>query len=371
MRKLRVALVAPTLDILGGQAVQADRLLNAWQGDPDVDCRLVPVNPVPPGPLRHFRRVKYLRTVVTEATYLPALATALGEVDVAHVFSASYSSFLLAPLPAIMIARAMRCPVILNYRSGEAPDHLARSRVARRAVAAVDLNVVPSRFLVDVFAGFGIPATIVPNLVDLGRFRFRARQPVQPRILSTRNFEGHYNVACTLRAFRLVQDRHPAATLTLVGGGSEEPALRELARTLDLRGVSFVGRVHPNEIAAYYAAHDIYLQSPVVDNMPTSILEAFASGLPVVSTDAGGIRAILTHDEHGLLAASGDHAGLARHVLDLLGSPPLVDRLTQAAYATCQAYTWSSIREQWLQAYRSVLRGPVTTRASARAHDPA
>jgi L-malate glycosyltransferase len=205
MRKLRVALVAPSLDILGGQAVQADRLLRAWRDDPEVDCQLLPVNPVPPGPFRHGRRIKYVRTVVTEATYLPSLVSRLSRVDVAHVFSASYTSFLLAPLPAIVTARALGCPVILNYRSGEAPDHLARSRVARIALAKVDLNVVPSRFLVDVFGTFGIGATVIPNLVDFSRFRYRPRTPLQPRILSTRNLESLYNVACTVRAFRLVQ----------------------------------------------------------------------------------------------------------------------------------------------------------------------
>ena len=371
MRKLRVALVAPSLDILGGQAVQADRLLRAWQGDDEVDCRLLPVNPVPPGPFRHGRRIKYLRTVVTEGTYLPSLVRELPRVDVAHVFSASYTSFLLAPLPAIMTAKALGCPVILNYRSGEAPDHLARSGVARAALSRVNLNVVPSRFLVDVFGRFGIQATIIPNLVDLTRFRFRVRAPLQPRVLSTRNLESLYNVACTLRAFRIVQDRHPAASLTLVGGGAQEQALRSLAETLALRHVTFVGRVSPSDIADYYASHDIYLQSPNIDNMPTSILEAYASGLPVVSTDAGGISAILAHGEHGLLSAIDDHEGLAAHVLALLESPALAERLTRTAFATCDGYTWPSIREQWLRAYRAVLPAAAHTPASARAHDPA
>jgi L-malate glycosyltransferase len=371
MRKLRVALVAPSLDILGGQAVQADRLLRAWAGDAEVDCRLLPVNPVPPGPLRHGRNVKYVRTVVTEATYLPSLVKHLSRVDVAHVFSASYTSFLLAPLPAILTARALGVPVVLNYRSGEAPDHLARSLVARKAIASVDLNVVPSRFLVDVFAGFGISATTIPNLVDLSRFAFRPRVPLTPRILSTRNLESLYNVACTVRAFRLVQDRYPDASLTLVGGGREELPLRSLVRDLALRNVTFTGRVSPGKIADFYASHDIYLQSPDIDNMPTSILEAYASGLPVVSTDAGGITAILTHGTHGLLAPMNDHQALAMHVLSLLESPDIAARLTRNALATCDAYTWTALREQWLRAYRSVLPATAHATTTSRAHDAA
>jgi L-malate glycosyltransferase len=353
--RLRVAIVAPSLGILGGQAVQADRLLREWQNDPDVDAWLVPVNPVPPRPLRWTTRVKYVRTLVTELVYGPLLVRELSRADVVHVFSASYSSFLLAPLPAIAVARVLGRPVVLNYRSGEAPDHLGGSAIARSALASVDLNVVPSRFLKDVFARFGVNATVIPNIVDLGRFVFREREPLRPRIVSTRNFESLYNVACTIRAFRIVQDRRPDATLTLVGGGHEEQSLKALVAKLGLRQVVFAGRVGPDEIARQYDANDIYVQSPNIDNMPTSIIEAFASGLPVVSTNVGGVPAIVTDQVHGLLSPADDHEALAAHVLGLIDDPVMAKRLTHAAYATCQRCTWAAVRELWLEVYRQVL----------------
>jgi L-malate glycosyltransferase len=315
----------------------------------------VPVNPVPPAALRFTRRIKYLRTFVNELIYLPLLVRELARADVVHVFSASYSSFLLAPLPAMLIARALGRPIVLNYRSGEAPDHLRRSAIARAAIARAERNVVPSRFLKDVFASFGIDATVIPNIVDLDRFRFRQRDPLRPRLLSTRNFEGLYNNSCTLRAFRRIQQARPDASLTLVGGGSEDARLRALVRELGLRNITFAGRVSPDAIAEFYASHDIYVQSPNIDNMPTSILEAYASGLPVVSTEAGGIPAILTHGIHGLLAPLDDDNRLAAHVVALLDDRALVRRVTLAAREACESYTWSSVRDEWLRLYRSVL----------------
>jgi L-malate glycosyltransferase len=363
-QRIKVALVAPSLRILGGQAVQADRLLRAWHHDPDVDAWLVPVNPIPPAPFRWLLGVKYIRTVVTELTYLPLLVRELARADAIHVFAASYASFLLAPLPALLIGRAFGRPVILNYRSGEAPDHLQRSAVARRTIARVTRNIVPSSFLVDVFGRFGIHASVIPNLVDLDRFRFCPRAPLHPRLISTRNFDALYNVACTLRAFRLIQDRWPEATLTLVGGGAQEAMLRQLVARLDLKNVEFVGRVAPDEIADYYAANDIYIQSPNIDNMPTSVIEAYASGLPVVSTAAGGVPAILTPGEDGLLAPLDDHETLAAHVLRLLDDAALAERLARAAFARCRACTWPSVRSQWLAAYRDVLTRPAESSGS-------
>jgi glycosyltransferase involved in cell wall biosynthesis len=360
-KPLRVVLVAPSLSILGGQAVQADRLRQSWKGDRDIHASLLPVNPDAPPPLHLLQRVKYVRTATTQLVYWPSLVRRLRHADVVHVFSASYFSFLLAPWPAVQVARLLGKPVVLNYRSGEAPDHLAKSPVARRTLAGVELNVVPSRFLQEVFAGFGIGSRIIPNVVDIERFRFRERRPLRPHLVSTRNLEPLYNVACTLRAFRLVQDHHPDATLMLVGTGSEETRLRTLARELRLKGVTFAGRMHPGEIWRAYADADIYVQTPNIDNMPTSVLEAYASGLPVVATAAGGVPAILTDGEHGLLAPLDDHRAVADRVLRLLRDPSLVTRLTAQARARSESCTWPAVRQLWIDAYRSVLARRVTS----------
>jgi glycosyltransferase involved in cell wall biosynthesis len=340
-------------------------LLDAWKGDPDVDAWLVPVNPTPPGPFSKAVRIKYVRTLAVQLTYWPLLVRELRRADVVHVFSASYFSFLLAPLPAVLIARLLGKPVVLNYRSGEAPDHLRRSVIARTVLQRVDANAVPSGFLHDVFAGLGIQSEVIPNLIDVDRFAFRSREPLRPRILSTRNFEDLYNVSCTIRAFARVQQKHPGATLTLVGGGSGERSLRALVEQLGLRNVTFAGRVHPDHIWEYYAEADIYLQTPNIDNMPGSVLEAFASGCAVVSTNAGGVPAILTDDKHGLLAECDDSEGAARQVLRLLNEQGLAARLTTTARESCERYRWENIRGQWLTLYRNLAGSSAVPATSA------
>ncbi|MEZ5286658.1 MAG: glycosyltransferase family 4 protein [Vicinamibacterales bacterium] len=365
--RLRVAIVAPTLEILGGHSVQAHALLEGWRDDPDVEAWLVPINPAPAGWLARARRVKYARTVVTQAAYWPLLWRELRRADVVHVFSASYASFLLSPLPALLVSAALGRPALLNYHSGEAPDHLRRSAVARRALARAPHRAVPSRFLAEVFGSFGLDAEVIPNLVDRARFRFRRRDPLGARLLSTRNLEPLYDVACTLRAFRLIQARRPDATLTVVGDGSQAAPLAEHAASLGLRGVRFVGRVPPEDMPRYYDEADIYVQSPRIDNMPLSVLEAFASGLPVVSTDVGGVPAILTHETHGLLVPAGDEQQMADAVLGLLARPDEARRLADRGFESTAALTWPRVREQWLAAYRRL----ALREAHASAWEPA
>ena len=363
-RRIAVAIVAPSLEILGGQAVQARRLLDAWTGDRDVDARLVPINPPGPRWLQGAMRVKYLRTLLTQLMYYPLLFRELRRADVVHVFSASYFSFLLAPLPAVLVARVCGRPVLMNYRSGEAPDHLKRSRVARATLQSVDVNVVPSRFLHEVFAAYGIEARIIPNIIDRTRFAFRERDPLRPRLVSTRNFEPLYNVACTLRAFAAVQARYPEATLTLVGAGSQDAALRALTDELKLRHVTFAGRVAPDAVWRCYRDADIYVQTPDIDNMPSSILEAYSSGLPVVSTEAGGVPAMVTDGVHGLLSPLDDHEHVATNICRLLEDPGLARRLVQAGADVAEGLAWPRVRGEWLAVYRDLAAGRIADTAA-------
>ena len=189
-RPCRVALVVASLHILGGQAVQAQRNLEGFADDPEFHVWLVPINPVPPAPFDKLLSLKFVRTAVTQLLYWPLLFRELRRADIVHAYSASYTSFLLAPLPAILVGKLLGKPVLLNYHSGEAPDHLQRSAVARYALRRlVDLNVVPSLFLRDVFESHQIPAIVVPNSIDPGRFHYRVRDPIAPRLVSTRSFE--------------------------------------------------------------------------------------------------------------------------------------------------------------------------------------
>ena len=371
--RLRIAIVVASLRILGGQAVQASRLVKGWSGDNSIDAWLVPIDPVPAPPFDRLLRIKYLRTIITQLCYWPLLFRELRRADVVHIFSASYSSFLLAPLPAIIVSRLLGKPVLLNYHSGEAGDHLRRSWIARTVLRRmVDVNVVPSPYLRDVFARFGIDATVVSNTVDRNEFVYRPRDRRQRplTLLSTRNFEANYNVACTLRAFARVQDRCPDVSLMLVGGGSQEAPLRELASALKLRNVHFAGAVPPERIAACYASADVYVQTPAVDNMPLSILEAAASGLPVVSTGVGGVPAIVTDREDGLLAPDNDAEAVAERILELIHQPDFARRLAATAAARCEQYDWRSTRESWLAVYRALARSDQRVRP-LEAQEPA
>ena len=349
---IRLLIVAPSLRILGGQAVQANSLLEHLRREPAFQVSFLAHNPRLPFPFRTLQSIKYVRTIVTSLVYCITLFLQIPKHDIVHVFSASYFSFLLAPTPALFIARLFGKKVILNYHSGEAEDHLrCWPRTAVPIMKLADELIVPSSYLVGVFRRFGLTASAVANVIDQTRFKFRQRRPLRPLFLSNRNLYPLYNVGCILKAFAKIQERFPEAKLTIAGDGSQRPALEILSRQLKLRNVEFRGLVAPEKMSELYDEAHIFLNSSNIDNMPGSILESFASGLPVISTSAGGISCIVTHEKTGLLVPRNDHEAMASLAIRLLESPDLAERITVNAYEECPAYTWPAVRDAWVSTY--------------------
>jgi glycosyltransferase involved in cell wall biosynthesis len=346
----RIGIVAASLAIIGGQGVQAAALVRELRAD-GYPVEFVPINPTFPSALARVRRWPYARTVLNEALYAAALRR-LARVDVVHVFSAAYWSFLLGPALAISAGRFLGKRVILNYHSGEAESHLADwGRRVHPWLRAAHEIVVPSEFLREVFARHGYRARVIPNVVDLRAFRYRERTPLAPRLLSTRNLEPYYRVDVTLEAFGLVRERYPEATLTIAGTGSLESALRRRARQLGVRGLRFVGRVEPDALPRLCDAADIFVNSSVVDNQPVSVLEAFAAGLPVVSTPTGDLANLVRDRETGLVVPMLDADAAAKAVLTLLERPDMARTLARRGREEVERFTWPRVRERWAEMY--------------------
>ena len=349
--RIRVALVAPSLRYVGGQAVQADLLIRSWNDDPALRAELMVVDPRFPRGLRWAENVPLLRTLIREPIYISRLWAKLKSVDVAHIFSASYTSFMLAPLPAWFVAKTRGRKTLINYRSGEGRDHLQHSATARYVLRHTDRLVVPSGYLVDVFHEFGLHAEVIPNIVDLSQFQYRVRRPLRPHLVCTRGFHPYYGIDVLVLAFAEVQKLYPDARLDLIGGGPLETGIRELVKNLRIHNVHFLGIASRNKIGTFYDAADIFVNASNLDNMPVSVLEAFAAGTPVVTTEPEGMKYIVSDQRTGLLSKPGDAAALATNIVRLLREPDLASYLAENAFEESKRYRWDAVREQWLRTY--------------------
>jgi glycosyltransferase involved in cell wall biosynthesis len=376
---LRIAIVGPMPPPRGGMAGQTEQLSELLRGE-GAEVIVVPTNaPYRPA---FVGKIRGVRAAVRLAGYVARLWKAAGSVHLLHVMANSGWSWYLFAVPAIWIGRVRGRSVVVNYRGGEAKSFLERShRWVRPSMSAASALAVPSGFLEGVFAEFGMRSTVVPNIVDMSCFRpcepgvptaehpgesasgnflaRRAPRGSERRVLVARNLERIYDIDTALRAFALVAGAVAPACLVVAGAGSEEKALKRLAGELGISDrVRFTGRLGRDEIAAQYRTADVVLNPSRVDNMPNSLLEAMASGVPIVSTDVGGVPFVVRHGRTALLVSAGDAPEMAAAIVTILRDAELAHALAGAAYAEAHRYTWPRVREVLGQLYESLLSQP-------------
>lgn len=348
----RVCVVGPLPPPSGGMANQCQQLVRLLRAE---GAQVAFVRTNQPYRPAWIGAVPVLRAAFRLAPYLFDLWRNVGTSQVAHVFANSGWAWHLLAFPALLVARARGVPAIVNYRGGQADEFLgAAPSVVHRMLAGASMRVTPSVFLRRVFCKYGLDTEIIPNIIDLTRFSatLRPRRCDNPHLVVTRNLEPIYDIPTALRAFSKLRESYPGARLTIAGSGPELLSLKELCGQLRLEGfVTFSGRIDNFEIAKLYADADLMLNPSTADNMPISILEALASGVPVVTTTAGGIPDLVEQDRTALLVPVGDADAMARSAVRVLSQPDLAERLSQAGIAEAARYAWPQVRTQWQQAY--------------------
>lgn len=357
-RGTRLALIGPLPPPSGGMANQTRQLANLL-GQEDIEVEIVQVN-APYRP-QWVGEVWGLRALFRLVPYLWRLWRAAGRVQLFHVMANSGWAWHLFAAPAVWIAKLRRIPVVVNYRGGEAETFFAKAiRQVRPTMRTADRVIVPSAFLEQVFKRFGLNAEVVPNIIDLARFAPDSANQLarrdSPLLIVTRNLEAIYDIATAIRAFAIVCKTWPAARLSIAGSGPELAKLQDLTQIFDLKGkIEFTGRLDNEHMGALYRQADVFINTSVVDNMPNSILESLASGVPVVTTNVGGIPFLVEHERTALLVPPGDPDAVAAAVLALLADHDKARRLSAAGREYVQRYSWSSVRGRLFEVYASLI----------------
>lgn len=262
---------------------------------------------------------------------------------------------------ASRLCRALGLRQMFVLHGGGLPAFGARHRRwVRGVLGRGNLVVAPSAYQARAFNRLLQPAPavrVIPNVLDIKDYPYRHRSTVEPRLLWMRTFHANYHPEMAVEVLADLRRTHPAATLTMAGQEKGlEAAVRQLARRHDLdAAMRFPGFLGPADKAREFGAHDIYLNTNRIDNMPVSVLEAGAFGLPVVATAVGGVPDLLTDVETGLLVPDGDVAAMAGAVRRLLADAELAARLSVNGRALAERCDWTAVRDTWMAAFEEVL----------------
>src|SRR5881628_1264089 len=217
----------------------------------------------------------------------------------------------------------------------------------RRLFNAVPLVFARSQSLVDRLVHLGCPPEklrINRTGIPLNEFPFVDREPPLDgkwRVVQACRLIPKKGVATSLRAFAIFKKDNPEAEFFIAGKGPLQPELEMLAAGLGIfKNVHFVGFLSQPKLRELYASSHLFLHpSETLPNqdqegVPNSVLEAMATGLPVVATRHGGIPEAVDHGRNGLLVAEEDHVALANAMQLITSSPVLLERMGERAHAT-------------------------------------
>ena len=346
-----VAIVAPFPLPYGGMAIQAEKLYKRLT-ESGVTSFCIKSNISFPRFLRYFEKVRGIRTIIRFIIFSIKLLH-IKQATVVHLFGASHAYFFLVVTPAIFVANLMNKKLILNYRGGEAEEFFKKWKLLTiPLLKKTDVIAVPSDFLKGILEkAAGREVLILPNVVDIDIFRYKERSKLKPIIVVSRQLEPRYNVACALRAFKIIKKAYPAAQLKIAGTGSEEKRIKKLKEEMLLKDVDLLGDLTHDELFYIYDKCDVMINPSNIDNFPGSIMEAFACGLPVVTTKVGGIHFMVKEGETGIMVKPNDHEGLAEGVITLLRNPMLAKLFSANGRKVAEEYSWEKVKKVLLSMY--------------------
>jgi glycosyltransferase involved in cell wall biosynthesis len=271
--------------------------------------------------------------------------------DVMLIDTYSTSAFRFAKMSGAL-AKRFGIPYIPILHGGNLPKRLAKANPADMLFFEEAFKLVaPSQYLFQQFQQNGLSGLVfIPNNIFLHEYSYKKRDRIRPKLLWVRSFHKMYNATMALQVMRqLVQD-YPDAELCMVGpdkDGSLEQA-KNLASNFKLsEKVTFTGKLDRSEWHKLAEQYDIFINTTTVDNTPVSVIEAMALGLPVVSTNVGGIPYLLTDGENALLVPNANAEEMVIAINRLVTDSALAQHLSVSGNKVVKAFDWERVKPQW------------------------
>ena len=249
------------------------------------------------------------------------------------------------------LARVLKIKYIPILHGGNLPNRLKRNpTLCQMIFANAYKNVAPSAYLKQAFEEEGFTNLVhIPNSIPIEKYKFKERTAFAPKLLWVRAFASIYNPEMAVKVLYELKKTYPNATLTMVGPDKDGslPRTKAFADLLRIH-VNFTGQLAKEDWLHLASEHDIFINTTHFDNTPISVMEAMALGLPVVSTNVGGIPYLLTDKENALLVSDADDKAMTKAILNLLNDKVKANQLAKKARTFIEQMDWNIVKKEWL-----------------------
>lgn len=248
------------------------------------------------------------------------------------------------------LCRIMHVKYIANLHGGNLPSRLNKNPVLCRMIFRhAYKNVAPSNYLLKAFENRGFAELLfIPNTLEIQNYACKQREELRPKLLWVRSLASIYNPEMALSVLEKLQKDFADASLCMVGPDKENKLqdLQQMAVIQDLN-VKFTGKLSKPEWTKLAADYDIFINTTHFDNTPVSVMEAMALGLPVVSTNVGGIPYLLENKKTAMLINDNDADAMASAIKELIFDDSLSNQIIANSLDLVGKFDWSIVKTKW------------------------
>jgi len=250
------------------------------------------------------------------------------------------------------VCRLLRLPYIPILHGGNLPQRLEQNpKLSRMLFKPAKVLVSPSIYLKEAFASHGYTNVVyIPNSLQLQNYPFASRSIDAINILWVRSFSEIYNPCLAVDILKALQDLGYKTTLCMAGPDTDGSLAKVKAHAHALGvTVETPGKLTKAEWIALAKDYNVFINTTNFDNMPVSVIEAMALGLPIVSTNVGGMPFLIEDEVDGLLVPPNDLNAFVTAILKLKSKPELAVSLASKARKKVEQFDWEVLKEDWIE----------------------
>jgi glycosyltransferase involved in cell wall biosynthesis len=248
------------------------------------------------------------------------------------------------------LCRILKLKYIPKLHGGDLPNRIVKTKFFSRLIFNYAfVNIAPSYYLLNAFKESGYKNLLyIPNTIELDKYISFNKQFKSPKLLWVRSFSVIYNPLMAIKVFINLKMMYPDAELCMVGpkkDSSLEKAIR-FAKNHNVE-VNFMGKLSKQKWIELSADYNVFINTTHFDNTPISVIEAMALGIPVVSTNVGGIPYLLKHENNALLVSDNNIEAMTLQINRIFIEPNLANKLTENAKESIKSFDWDMVKKQW------------------------
>jgi glycosyltransferase involved in cell wall biosynthesis len=272
--------------------------------------------------------------------------------DIFHIHGCSFFGFFPIVI-GVMIGKLLKKKIIITYHGGELYEFINKYKTkVIYFLNKADIITVPSKYLQNILNNNSIKSKYLPNIIRDDNVYFKKREKLKPILIVTRTLDEVYNIPLSIMAFKDLKKVVPDAKLKIVGDGKLKNEILELVKKENIDDIEFIGRVPNSKIGEILNTADIFINPSNKDNMPLSLFEALACGLPVISTNVGGIPDYIIDGINGFLIEPNNKEQLTNKILYVLNNQDEVQKIIDNGYQTFEKLTLRNLKSEYLKLYQ-------------------